>query len=759
MMDTPRLRMESVPRSLAALVVAVLLLALVPFAGTALARPGEIEITDDDGLVPSIRFAGEDRFDTAELIATDETEFAADFAGDAVILARADLFPDALAGSTLAGLEDAPIVLTPSTTDADDGDLNEDTAEALDEYETRGLATVYLLGGTDAIGDDVADAVRESYPGVDVVRIGGENRFETAALIADEAETSTAGAESITAIVARGDDFADALVAGALTSAAELPLLLTGTEAPLDPFAEDRLESLGIERVIIAGGTAAVSAEVEDEIEAIVGEGNVERVGGPERTATAVEFAQLAAVEFAEIGEAEFGFDTDHVNLAFGFNFPDALALGPHAGMDFNGPAPILLSASDELGEATADYFAEIGGCDFLALHVAGGTDAVPDSVEQEARGILTAEGEACSLALTPADATNFVNEVHEVTATVFDNGLGAVAGVDVDFTFEGTGTTGVPETATVTTSETGTATASFTSSTAGDVTITATVAGSADADLTDTATKTFVVASTTAFAFDTISSTLIRFDSATGVETGTPLPLSGSFNAGTDVVGLDFRPLTGALYALGSDGQLYTVDLTSGATTDVGTPLTPAAPFSFAEATGVAFDFNPVIDRIRIVLPDDTNLVVNPDTGAIQAEQARVDYAPGDDNDALDPAVTAAAYTNSVFGETSTATRLFVIDSDGDILATQSAAPPAPGEPSTVGQLTTVGALTTGITEANGFDILSPESGSNAAFVTSSDGLLTTVYTVDLATGGTTSEYTLPARNITGFTLSELDG
>lgn len=745
MMDTPRLRMESVPRSLAALVVAVLLLALVPFAGTASARPGEIVVSAGDGLVPSIRFAGEDRFDTAELIATDDTDFAADYSGTAVILARADQFPDALAGSTLAGIEDAPIILTPSDTDADDGGLNEDVMEALDAYTA--LEDVYVLGGTDAIGEDVADAVEDEY-GITPVRIGGENRFETAALIADRSESTTA-------IVARGDDFADALVAGSLTSAAELPLLLTGTEAPLDPFAEDRLESLGIDRVIIAGGTAAVSAEVEDEIEAIVGDGNVERVAGPERTATAVEFAQLAAVEFAEIGEAEFGFDTDHVNLAFGFNFPDALALGPHAGLDFNGPSPILLTAGDELGEATADYLTEIASCDFLALHVAGGVEAIPTSVEDDARELLTATGDTCSLVLTPETATNFVNEVHEVTATVADNALDGVAGVDVEFSFEGTGTTGVPETATATTSETGTATASFTSSTPGDVTITATVAGSDDEDLTSTATKTFIVASTTAFAFDSLTGQLVQFDSATGVETGTPLPLTGSFNVGTDVVGLDFRPLTGELYALGSDGQLYTIDPATGVTTDVGTPLAPTAPFSFAEIDGVAFDFNPVIDRIRVILPDDTNLVVNPDTGAIQAEQARVAYAPADDNAALDPAVTAAAYTNSVFGETSTATTLYVMDTDGDILATQAA---SPSSPDTIGELTTVGELSTDITEANGFDILSPESGSNAAFVTSSDGAITTVYSVDLASGGVTVEGTL-TRNLSAFTLSEFDG
>lgn len=113
MTDTHRPPLASVPRRLAMVMAGTLLATTIPFAGSAMA---ETEVITGDGLVPTVRFAGENRFDTAQLIATENTGFEAAFSGDAMIVATGDRFPDALAGSSLGGAEAAPIVLTPSTT-------------------------------------------------------------------------------------------------------------------------------------------------------------------------------------------------------------------------------------------------------------------------------------------------------------------------------------------------------------------------------------------------------------------------------------------------------------------------------------------------------------------------------------------------------------------------------------------------------------------------------------------------------------------
>ena len=83
---------------------------------------------------------------------------------------------------------------------------------------------------------------------------------------------------------------------------------------------------------------------------------------------------------------------------------------------------------------------------------------------------------------------------------------------------------------------------------------------------------------------------------------------------SGEKVLGLDIRPATGQLYALGSSSRLYTVDRTSGAATAIG-----SAPFAIAlNGTSFGFDFNPTVDRIRIVSNTGQNLRAHPDLGTI---------------------------------------------------------------------------------------------------------------------------------------------
>ena len=67
---------------------------------------------------------------------------------------------------------------------------------------------------------------------------------------------------------------------------------------------------------------------------------------------------------------------------------------------------------------------------------------------------------------------------------------------------------------------------------------------------------------------------------------------------AGEEVLGVDFRPATGQLYALSSASKIYTLNLGTGLATMVG-----AAPFATPlSGTSFGFDFNPTVDRIRIV-------------------------------------------------------------------------------------------------------------------------------------------------------------
>jgi len=166
-----------------------------------------------------------------------------------------------------------------------------------------------------------------------------------------------------------------------------------------------------------------------------------------------------------------------------------------------------------------------------------------------------------------------------------------------------------------------------------------------------------------------TDTSRLVTFDSATPGAVSTPIAITG-LAAGETIKGIDIRPATLQLYALGSTGRLYRVDVVTGAATAIGA--------SGLTLTGDAdIDFNPTVDRIRVVTDADLNARVNPNTGA------RADTAPNDGNlNPGNPNVTGTAYTNnapasSAFPLVPTTTQLD-IDTSTDRLFVQT--PPNSG-------------------------------------------------------------------------------
>lgn len=465
-------------RRLAFVAAAALVLAILPLAtGTASADyeiteypgdPGTIVIREGDDLIPSVRYRGLNRFDTARLIAEDTDTVQADPAdrlatSDTVIVARADFFPDALSGSYLSGLTTSPILLV-------------STGGAIEPHTREGLETidpdnVIILGGLEAISQEVEDELAADY---ETTRVRGTNRFGTAAAIAMEGADDS----PITAIVASGEEFPDALVSGSISYAAGLPLLLTGAGFLPDETAE-ALEALGIEEVLLIGGTGRIQEEVELEI-AEMGI-DVERVFGRTRVGTAAALADLAV--------DRYGFTTTHVNIARGDAFPDALTMGPHAGEE---EAVMLLTVDPNRfddGQNSNAGFMEDSGC-VRVIHLAGGVEAITPDTEQALRTAATQPG--ICFTLTPADATNLIGEPHTVTATLTEDGLPIDGNVSFTVTADDdSDAVPVPDAADGEELEDGSATFTFTSLTPGSVTITACV-DDADEELCAEATKTF---------------------------------------------------------------------------------------------------------------------------------------------------------------------------------------------------------------------------------------------------------------------------
>jgi hypothetical protein len=215
-----------------------------------------------------------------------------------------------------------------------------------------------------------------------------------------------------------------------------------------------------------------------------------------------------------------------------------------------------------------------------------------------------------------------------------------------------------------------------------------------------------------------TLQQTLVSWDSGSPTSLLSGVAISG-LQANEVIHGLDMRPNTGELYALGSMNRLYKINRMTGAATQVGPSFaTPLNGSSFG------FDFNPTVDRIRVVSDVDQNLRLNPDTGAVIVDSPLA-YKAGDPNFGKNANVVHAAYTNSVKGATTTT--LYVLDTGLDVLAIQN--------PANSGQLMTVGSVGTDLTDLGGFDI----SGmTGLAYAVVRDNLLarSTFWRIDLATG-----------------------
>ena len=260
----------------------------------------------------------------------------------------------------------------------------------------------------------------------------------------------------------------------------------------------------------------------------------------------------------------------------------------------------------------------------------------------------------------------------------------------------------------------------------------------------------------------------LARFDTdAPGSSSGGSVAVSG-LDEDEALLGIDFRPAQpGQLFGLSTLGQLYRLDARSGSATKVGAALDPGVVALAGGSFG--FDFNPAVDRIRLVSDVGENARLNPDTGeAVDADtdagngtqlDGSLAYASGDANEGNPAGVTAVAYSNND-DDALTPTTLYGLDSAFGVLVTV--------DPPNAGTLNTVGP--TGqddLPQFAGFDIF----GADEAFAaTTAEGefgslpaLASRLFSIDLATGAASElgELGDGSLDVTGFALTdaEFDG
>lgn len=283
----------------------------------------------------------------------------------AVVLSRSDTFADALGGATLAAAKGGPLLLTLPTQL-----LAATKAEIQRVLGTDLTRTVWLLGGTGALSTSVENAVRAL--GYRVQRLAGADRYATSVVIADEVASHSAPGQIL---VATGNNFPDALAAGAAAGSFDLPgsdqtaVVILSAGKTLTEATADYLNTYAVggddTNLYGIGGDAAASLTAYDRYELV----------GKSRYETA-----------AIVADWFFG-SHSYAGVATGDNWPDALAGGALLAT-LNGP--LLLTPTNGGLNATTSFIMSINSTSIDTVLVFGGSAVVSDGAMGQAGTIIS---------------------------------------------------------------------------------------------------------------------------------------------------------------------------------------------------------------------------------------------------------------------------------------------------------------------------------------------------------------------------------
>ena len=360
--------------------------ALVALIGSTLAFAAPAGADGHDAL----REGGDNRYETAAAIA--EEIGCVGFAA----VVNGSNFPDGLSAAAV-GL---PIVLVQQDS------IPAATQAYLDDCVAGG-GDLLVVGGESVISSDVFEDLLNATDGGSALRVSGSDRYETALAVAEFYGGGMGFGVPCDVVLATGEAFPDAVAAGPLASAAGAPILLTSgssLRADVKAYLADNMDTgagcaLGVPTVHIIGGTSAVPASIETEINTMGIDTN--RIAGANRYETAVAIAETIE---AIIGGAYCAV------LVNGNGFADALAAGPFAAA---AGCSIQLVNADSIPAATAAWHAS--HCEDLEgqIAVAGGEAVVSDAVHLGAIGAATC---------TPVEATATLSSTASNAVVALDN-------------------------------------------------------------------------------------------------------------------------------------------------------------------------------------------------------------------------------------------------------------------------------------------------------------------------------------------------
>lgn len=257
----------------------------------------------------NVRISGSDRIETAIKIAD---EFGKT---ENVIIATAENYADALVASPLARELNAPILLNRGKS------LDSRVFEKIKELGTKNIT---IVGGNNAVSPDIENSLKSA--GMNVSRISGSDRYSTSAQIAEK-YSSSVNAKKV--VVASGENFPDALVAGPYASKIKAPILLS-RKGSVSESVKNIYSRINPDKTIAVGGASSLNPS------------NInitERISGSNRYNTALEVAKFM--------------NPDKVYIASGEVFADSLVAAPLAART---QSPILLRSRYTVQDNVKNY-------------------------------------------------------------------------------------------------------------------------------------------------------------------------------------------------------------------------------------------------------------------------------------------------------------------------------------------------------------------------------------------------------------------
>lgn len=265
------------------------------------------------------RLYGDNAYDTMQEIVDWGDAFEPDSV-DTVIIATGKGYHDALAASGLAGLFDAPVLITPT---------DELCEQARAELEWLKPSTVYIVGGPNSVSSTVFEQISEL--GVKVERLSGGDAVQTAI----ETYRKGAGSWGATAVIASSKGYYDAMSAAPYSYWADAPLFLANKDGLLSDETAEAIAEGGFERVLVAGGNLNVADGIADQLPEGI---EIVRKWGANALETSAEVASWAMDE---------GMTSARITVATSKGYHDALTGAALSGK--RGMALVLVKASGGL--------------------------------------------------------------------------------------------------------------------------------------------------------------------------------------------------------------------------------------------------------------------------------------------------------------------------------------------------------------------------------------------------------------------------